>query len=95
MLREKIIDGTLTFDALQWLSIPANDPKRVAYLVGKLQKYSKGMRILSISDYSELEFNDSEKEPYVMVFKRGSLVGYENGSLYYKGEDVISINPNI
>jgi hypothetical protein len=53
------------------------------------------MRILSISDYSELEFNDSEKEPYVMVFKRGSLVGYENGSLYYKGEDVISINPNI
>ena len=67
----------------------------VAFAQVTIQKYSKGMRILSISDYSELEFNDSEKEPYVMVFKRGSLVGYENGSLYFKGEDVLSINPNI
>jgi len=53
------------------------------------------MRILSISDNSELEFKDSMKEPYVLVFKRGSLVAYENGSLYYKDEDVSFINPNI
>ena len=95
MLLQKTIDGALTFDALQWLAIPANDLKIIAHLVGKLQKYSKGMRILSISDNSELEFKDSAKEPCVFVFKRGSLVAYENGSLFYKDEDVLSINPNI
>ncbi len=95
MLQQKVIVGALAFDALQWLPIPANDPKGLAHLVGKLQKYSKGMRILSISDNSELEFKDSMKEPYVLVFKRGSLVAYENGSLYYKDEDVSFINPNI
>jgi len=95
MLQQKTIDGVLTFDVLQWLAIPSNDSKVLAHLVGKLQKYSKGMRILSISDNSELEFKDSAKEPCVMVFKRGSLVAYENGSLFYKDEDISSINPNI
>ncbi len=95
MLQQKQIDGALTFDSLQWLPIPVNDPKGLAHLVGKLEKYSKGKRILSISDNSELEFKDSTREPCVIVFKRGSLVAYENGSLFYKDEDVLSINPNI
>ena len=53
------------------------------------------MRLLSISDKSVLELKDENGEPFVMFFKRGSMVAYGDGFLYYKDEDVIPLEPHI
>jgi hypothetical protein len=51
--------------------------------------------MLSRLDETRLQFIDVNGEPYVMVFKKGSTIAYGDGNLYYKDEDVLSLNPDI
>ena len=60
-----------------------------------IEMYAHSMRLLSISDKSVLELKDENGEPFVMFFKRGSMVAYGDGFLYYKDEDVIPLEPHI
>ena len=95
MLNHKPITGSLKFDPLQWLSIPLLNPEILPNLQGKSRDmYALGQRILSITDHSELEFNDLSGEPFVMIFKRGSLVAYGDGNVCYHDDDVIADNPD-
>ena len=96
MLQHKQLAGALTFDPIQWLDIPPKDLQIFRSLFGKpRQMYVMGMRALSIAENSELEFKDSTGEQFVMIFKRGSLVAFGDGNLYFKDEDVLSVNPDI
>ena len=96
MLHQKRLGSSVTYDVSLWSSISPTDPLTWKNLFGKpVEMYAGGMRLLSISDKSELELKDENGEPFVMFFKRGSMVAYGDGFLYYKDEDVTSLNPNI
>ncbi len=96
MLQQKRLGSPVTYDVSQWSPKEPTDRLTWKNSFGNpVEMYANGMRLLSISDKSELELKDEHGEPFVMVFKRGSMVAYGDGFLYYKDEDVSSFNPNI
>lgn len=96
MLRQKRLGSSVTYDVSQWSPKEPTNLLTLKNLFGNpVEMYAHGMRLLSISDNSELELKDEYDEPFVMVFKRGSMVAHGDGFLYYKDEDVSSLNPNI
>lgn len=95
MLRQKRLGSSVTFDISTWTSIPPTDENWRNSPGNAIEMYANGKRLLSISDKSELNLKDESGEPFVLFFKKGSLVAYGDGFLYYKDEDVTSLNPNI
>ena len=96
MLQQKRLGSSVSSHISQWSMIEPTDRLTWKNLFGKpIEMYTNGMRLLSISDNSKLELKDENSEPFVMVFKRGSMVAYGDGFLYYKDEDVSSLNPDI
>lgn len=95
MLHQKRLGSSVTYDVSLWTPIKPTDPLTWKNLFGKsVEMYAHGMRLLSISDKSELELKDEYGEPLIMLFKRGSMVAYGDGFLYYKDEDISSLNPH-
>jgi len=96
MLLQKRLGSSVTYDVSLWSPKEPTDRQTWKNLFGDpVAMYANGMRLLSISDKSELELKDENGEPFVMFFKRGSMVAYGDGFLYYKDEDVTPLEPHI
>jgi len=87
---QRQLGSSVSFDYTKWLPFHMNTNIPFEKISGnKDLMYVEGFRILSINDKSDLDLKDKDENPFTLVFKRGSLVAYGDGCLYYKQEDLV------